>query len=42
LPDEAVVTEPNIDGRAIVWTWDQYVDEKPHVMIRCFLPGAGA
>lgn len=39
VPDAAVVTEPNRDGRAFVWP---YIDAEGNTQIRCFLPGAGA
>lgn len=39
VPDAAVVTEPNRDGRAFVWP---YMDAEGNRQIRCFLPGAGA
>jgi hypothetical protein len=38
VPDSAVVTEPNRDGRAFVWP---YQDTDGVTQIRCFLPGAG-
>lgn len=36
VPDEAVVEEPNKDGRTLVWPF--YVNGMPAV--RCFLPGS--
>jgi hypothetical protein len=39
VPDEALVTEPNKFGRAVVWP---YQDSDGKTQIRCFLPGAGA
>lgn len=33
VPDDAVITEPNLIGRAFVWPYQGG--------IRCFLPGAG-
>ena len=39
VPPEAVVTEPNKYGPAVVWP---YVDADGVTQIRCFLPGAGA
>ena len=39
VPDNAVVTEPNKFGPAIVWP---YMDTDGQTQIRCFLPGAGA
>ena len=38
IPDNAIVTEPNKAGEAVVWP---YLDENNQVQIRCFLPGAG-
>jgi hypothetical protein len=38
VPDEAVVTEPNRYGRAVVWP---YQDTSGVTQIRCFMPGAG-
>jgi hypothetical protein len=38
VPDDAVVTEPNKFGPAVVWP---YMDAKGVTQIRCFLPGAG-
>jgi hypothetical protein len=39
VPDDAVVTEPNKFGRAVVWP---YMGTDGQTQIRCFLPGAGA
>jgi hypothetical protein len=39
VPDNAVVTEPNRFGPAVVWP---YKDSDGVTQIRCFLPGAGA
>jgi hypothetical protein len=39
VPDDAVVTEPNKFGRAVVWP---YMGADGQTQIRCFLPGAGA
>jgi hypothetical protein len=39
VPDDAVVTEPNKFGPAVVWP---YMDTDGQTQIRCFLPGAGA
>jgi hypothetical protein len=36
VPDEAVITEPNRIGRAIVWPIKGYLG----VTIRCFMPGS--
>ncbi len=39
VPPNAVVTEPNRFGPAVVWP---YMDSSGTTQIRCFLPGAGA
>lgn len=39
VPPQAVVTEPNKLGPAVVWP---YQDTDGTTQIRCFLPGAGA
>src|SRR5579871_4176002 len=39
VPPEAVVTEPNRFGPAVVWP---YQDAAGKTQIRCFMPGAGA
>jgi hypothetical protein len=39
VPDNALVTEPNRFGPAVVWPYTASDDE---TQIRCFLPGAGA
>jgi hypothetical protein len=39
VPAEAVVTEPNRYGPAVVWP---YQDASGITQIRCFMPGAGA
>src|SRR5262249_34470136 len=39
VPDDAVVTEPNKFGPAVVWP---YMGTDGETRIRCFLPGAGA
>jgi hypothetical protein len=39
VPDDAVVTEPNKFGPAVVWP---YVDGNGETKVRCFLPGAGS
>ena|SRR5271155_2803907 len=38
VPDNAVVTEPNKFGPAVVWP---YMNAEGVTQIRCFLPGAG-
>ena len=39
VPDNAVVTEPNKYGRAVVWP---YMSKDGNTQIRCFMPGSGA
>ncbi len=39
VPDDAVVTEPNRFGQAVVWP---YQDASGVTQIRCFIPGTGA
>lgn len=39
VPPEAVITEPNKFGPAVVWP---YKDAESKTQIRCFMPGAGA
>lgn len=39
VPPEAVVTEPNRYGDAVVWPYKNYEGK---TRIRCFLPGPGA
>lgn len=41
VPDDAVVTEPNRFGPAVVWPYLTYDGERSSVLIRCFMPGAG-
>jgi hypothetical protein len=38
VPPDAVITQPNLDGRTMVWPI--WIDGKETV--RCFMPGAGA
>lgn len=38
VPDRAVVTEPNLAGRAMVW-WNMIDAEYGIKTVRCFLPG---
>ena len=38
VPDDAVVTEPNRFGPAVVWP---YNDRYGNTQIRCLMPGAG-
>lgn len=37
VPDDAILNQPNIDGRTLVWP----IGGWGGVTIRCFLPGAG-
>lgn len=37
VPDEAVIKDPNLDGR--VWVWPFYSYGSP-VAVRCFMPGS--
>lgn len=39
VPDDAVVKEPNLFGRAIVWPF-YTTGMNAHVTIRCFMPGS--
>ena len=40
VPDDAVITEPNLDGRTIVWPiFYRSFDHLDRVEIRCFIPG---
>jgi hypothetical protein len=39
VPDNAVITEPNRFGPAVVWP---YLNAEGTTQIRCFMPGAGA
>ena len=39
VPDNAVVSEPNKYGRAVVWP---YMSNDGNTGIRCFMPGSGA
>jgi hypothetical protein len=41
VPDDALITEPNRDGRTMVWpyTADRGTDH-PRTEIRCFMPGS--
>jgi len=39
VPQDAVITEPNRFGQAVVWP---YTDAQGQTLIRCFLPGGGA
>ena len=41
VPDEAVVTEPNRDGRTLVWYYNSWTGHSgiPGKVIKCFMPG---
>ena len=41
VPDEAVVTGPNRDGRTLVWYFDSWTGHSgiPGKVIKCFMPG---
>ena len=46
VPDNAVITEPNRFGQAVVWPFKAYITAEDGAVttkteIRCFLPGAG-
>lgn len=36
VPPDAVITQPNLDGRAMIWPFYQ----NGVVMVRCFMPGS--
>lgn len=41
VPDDALVTDPNLDRSTLVWVWYGFgfqMTDQPH--IRCFMPGA--
>ena len=38
VPDDALITEPNLFGRTMVWPVRSGVDNK--LLIRCFMPGS--
>ena len=45
VPDDAVISDPNKFGKAIVWVWPQEVlawgGAPAGNFIRCFIPGSG-
>lgn len=41
VPDDALLTVPNRDGRTIVWPIVFWDGDKKTFAIRCFIPGAG-
>jgi hypothetical protein len=40
VPDDAIINEPNRDGRTIVWPMHVWEGEKLTIAIRCFMPGS--
>ena len=38
VPDDALITEPNLFGRTMVWPVRLIVENK--IVIRCFMPGS--
>ena len=40
VPDDAVVTVPNLVGRTMVWPVPMIEGETNSMMIRCFMPGS--
>jgi hypothetical protein len=40
VPDNALITEPNLYGRAVVWP-DTLTEAVGGVGVRCFIPGSG-
>jgi hypothetical protein len=40
VPDSAVIKQPNMYGRTVVWYYPVEGDN-PSVVIRCFMPGGG-
>jgi len=38
VPDEAVINEPNRDGRTIVWPMPVWEGDRLKIAIRCFMP----
>jgi hypothetical protein len=45
VPDDAVIKQPNLYGRTVVWYYfynkNEIEGEEPTVIIRCFMPGGG-
>jgi hypothetical protein len=40
VPEEAVITEPNLVGRTMVWpSYINSMDGSTSIIIRCFMPG---
>jgi hypothetical protein len=42
VPPEAVITEPNKFGRAVVWPYQDFEGGQYVTQIRCFMPGPQA
>lgn len=40
VPDDAVITEPNLAGRTMVWPMYYGIEANGGPTIRCFMPGA--
>jgi hypothetical protein len=40
VPDDALITEPNLFGRTMVWPVRLNPGQEPHILIRCFMPGS--
>jgi hypothetical protein len=40
VPDDALITQPNLYGRAVVWP-EQFTKPWAGVGVRCFIPGSG-
>jgi hypothetical protein len=40
VPDEAVIKEPNRDGRTIAWHMLIWKEGEITIAIRCFMPGS--
>lgn len=40
VPDDAVITSPNMDGRTLVWPINTWVQGVNIPVIRCFMPGS--
>jgi hypothetical protein len=40
VPDDAVIKQPNLNGRTMVWPYRRnYMDGHDEIIIRCFMPG---
>jgi hypothetical protein len=40
VPDDAIINEPNRDGRTIVWPMHVWEGANLTIAIRCFMPGS--